>query len=315
MPVIQKPPVEKRLNMRTVSWGDFTWVDIVDPAEDIKKYLSENYKFHPLDIEDCFERRMMPKADEYQDYLFVVFQVPVYDKSTRISTPRQWEAFIGDKYLITLHPGAVLAHDELRRECEANEDVRKDYLDNGAGYLLYRILDRTLDAYFPVLDKIITLLDGLEDNVFDEEVEAAKEIGTLRRDIVTQRRVMVPGRAQLVELESKLKRFSKVDLSVYWGDLMDHMNKITETLDEYKEIIEVYKDADFVLSSYRANRSIRMLTVMMAVAIPFLFAAGVYWLSRTIPGGVSWVELAVLVLALLLVAGGIFIFLKRRRFI
>jgi len=315
MAVTQKIPVEKRMNMRTASWGDFTWVDIADPAEDVKKYLAENYKFHPLDIEDCFERRMMPKSDEYADYLFVVFQVPVYDKATRISTPRQWEAFVGDKYLITLHPGAVLAHEELLRECEASEDVRKDYLGSGSGFLLYRILDRTLDAYFPVLDKLISLLDGLEDNVFDEEVEAAKEIGTLRRDIVTQRRVMVPGRTQLAELENKLKRFCKVDLSVYWGDLMDHMNKITETLDEYKEIIEVYKDADFVLSSYRANRAIRMLSVMMAVAIPFLFAAGIYWLYRSAPGGVSWLVIVILVAVVVAVICAILFFLKRKRLI
>jgi len=315
MVMLQKTTEEKRLNMRTISWGDMTWVDIIDPTEDIKKYLLDNYKFHPLDLEDCFERRMMPKADEYQNYLFVVFQVPVYDKATRISTPRQWEAFVGDKYLITLHPGTVSAHDDLRRECEGNEDVKKEYLGNGSGYLLYRILDRTLDVYFPVLDKIISLLDDLEDSVFDEEVEAAKEIGTLRRDIVTQRRVMVPGRAQLAELEGKLKRFSKVDLSVYWGDLMDHMNKITETLDEYKEIIEVYKDADFVLSSYRANRAIRMLSVMMAVAIPFLFGAGIYWLYLSTPGGVSWLVIVILVAAVAAVIGSILLFLKRKRLI
>jgi len=81
----------------------------------------------------------------------------------------------------------------------------------------------------------------------NEGIEAAQELSTLRRDIITQRRVMFPTRTLLVELEKKVKRFSKIDLTVYFSDLMDHMNKICETLDENTDIIEVFKDADYLL--------------------------------------------------------------------
>ena len=91
----------------------------------------------------------------------------------------------------------------------------------------------------------------------------------MRRDIITQRRVMFPTRTLLVELEKKIKRFSKIDLTVYFSDLMDHMNKICETLDENTDIIEVFKDADYLLSSYRANRGIRVLVVMLAIGLPW----------------------------------------------
>ena len=148
-----------------------------------------------------------------------------------------------------------------------NEDDRNEYFSQGSGYLLYQILDRALDSYFPVLDKIMNLTDAIEDNVFNVGIEAAQELSSLRRDIITQRRVMFPTRTLLVELEKKIKRFSKIDLTVYFSDLMDHMNKICETLDETTDIIEVYKDADYLLSSYRANRGIRVLEVMLGILI------------------------------------------------
>jgi magnesium transporter len=311
----QKNLEEKRMNLRVISGEDLTWVDIVDPTEDAKKYLAEHYNFHPLDLDDCFSRRMLPKVDEYKDYLFCIFQFPVFDKITRISSPRQWEAFVGDKYLVTLHPGSLTAPDELRRECEANEEVKKEYLSHGSGHLLYRIIDRTFDAYFPVLDKLIKLMDDLEDSVFDEEVEAAKEIGILRRDIATQRRVMIPTRTVLVELEIKLKRFCKTDMTVYWGDLMDHMNNIYNTLDEYKENIEVFKDADFVLSGYRANRAIRMLAVLLVIVLPIIIAFGAYGIYSALPAGFNKMPLAILLGIVIVVIGAILTFLKRKRII
>ncbi|MCX6002831.1 MAG: magnesium transporter, partial [Chloroflexi bacterium] len=73
MVVPQKNPNEKRQNIKTITWGDLTWVDIPEPTEEAKKYLAENYNFHPMDLEDCFSRRQLPKVDEYEGYLFVIF--------------------------------------------------------------------------------------------------------------------------------------------------------------------------------------------------------------------------------------------------
>jgi magnesium transporter len=314
----QKNLEPKQLNSKTITWGDLTWVDIVEPTEEAKKYLAENYNFHPLDLDDCLSRRQLSKIDEYQQYLFVIFHLPVYDKAKRVSTTRRWSAFIGDKFLVTLHPTRLSAPDELFRECESSEEARREYLSNGSGYLLYVIMDRVLDAYFPILDKIMSLIEDVEDNVFDEEIEEAKEISILRRDILTQRHVMFPTRTLLAELENKLKRFSKTDLSVYYGDLMDHMSKICDTLDECKEMIEVFKDADYVLSGYRSNNVIRILAILLAVGLPFLVVSGVYGMRVILPGGID--EGSPLIFILLLVIIFIFIgatlyFFRRRHLI
>ena len=69
----QKNIEQKPLNLKTISWGDLTWVDIVQPTEEAKKYLAEHYNFNPMDIDDCFSRRQLSKVDVYGDYLFVFF--------------------------------------------------------------------------------------------------------------------------------------------------------------------------------------------------------------------------------------------------
>jgi len=315
MALSDKHSGEKQLNLKTVTWGDLTWVDIVQPTRDATEYLAAHYAFNPLDLEDCLSRRQIAKVETYPDYLFILFHLPVYDKVTRKSTRKQWSAFIGDKFLVTLRPGELKAVDALFRQCELSEESRQEYLSHGSGYLMYVILDRMVDSYFPALNAIMSKIEDVEDAVFDEETEAGKEISILRQDIITQRRVMFPTREMFVELEKQLGRFSKMDLTIYFSDLMDHMNKICETLNEFEEVIEVFKDADYVLSGYRANRVIRILAVLFAIGLPFLVMTGIFTMRTALSGGIEQgsPQTFFLVLAIVLIIVGASLYFLRGR--
>jgi magnesium transporter len=308
----------KPLNVETITLGDLTWVNIESPTERETEWLAQNYQFHHLALDDCLSRKQIPKLDVYPGYLFFIFHYPLYDKETRVSTKRQWSAFIGENYLVTIHSGELKTLVALFRDCQANEDSRKEYFSNGSGFLLYRILDRAIDSYFPVLDKILSLMEDIEDIVFDEEIETAKEISILRRDVITQRSVMFPTRAIFIEMENKLKRYSKVDVTAYYNDLMDHMNKICETLDECKEIIEVFKDTDYTLATYRINRVSRLLTIFSTIVLPFLIISSIFGMNIPLPGGLekgSWDTFIVLLLVMGVIACVMLIFFRRRRWI
>ena len=126
---------------------------------------------------------------------------------------------------------------------------------------------------------------------------------------------MFPTRTTLTELEKKLKRFSKTDLTIFFSDLMDHMNKICETLDESTEIIDVFKDADYLQSSYHANRRIRLVAIMLAVMLPLAAVFGLYGAYVFIGG--STIKNSLLTFIILLVVAvviiGITVFSLRRR--
>jgi len=315
---VKEKKEEEPLHLETITWGNLTWVNIQGPTVRETEYLAKKYPFHPLDLDDCLSRKQIPKVDEYPEYLFIIFHLPVYDKVTRVTAKRQWSAFIGDKFLVTLHGGELKTLVALFRDCQANEDAREEYFSQGSGYLLYRILDRSIDSYFPVLDKILSLMEEAEDSVFDEYVEAAKELSVLRRDIIAQRRIMFPVRTLFMTLEKRLKRFTKTDLDVYFGDLMDHMNKICETLDECKDVIEVFTDADYTLATYRINRVTRLLTIFSTIVLPFLIVSSLYGMNVTLPGGLergTFETFAFLLLVMCLIAGSMLFFFRRRHWI
>jgi magnesium transporter len=313
---VQTP--EQSLNIETITWGDLTWINIEVATEREIQWLSETYNFHHLALDDCLSRKQISKLDVYPGYLFFVFHFPYYDKKTRVSSKRQWSAFIGENYIITVNTTEMKTMLALFRDCMVNEDTRKEYMKSGSGFLLYRILDRIVDAYFPVLDKILSLMEELEDIVFDEVVEAAHEISVLRRDIITQRAVMFPTRELFKEMENKLKRFSKTDVTAYYNDLMDHMDKICNTLDECKEIIEVFSDADFRLGTDRVNRILRVLNILATITLPFIIISSIYGMNVFMPGSIAegnhnafYVIIAVSVV----VTGTMLYFFHRKRWI
>jgi magnesium transporter len=112
--VIQNKKADDKTSISTITYGDFTWIDIVNPGASARKYLEDNFKFNPLDLDDCFSPRQLSKIDEYQSYLFVIFHLPTYDKVSHVSTIHQWSAFVSDKYLVTLRPETLESLDELR---------------------------------------------------------------------------------------------------------------------------------------------------------------------------------------------------------
>lgn len=315
IPQIKK---EEQLNMESVTWGDLTWVDIEPPTEKEIEYLARNYSFHPLDLDDTLSRKQRPKIDEYKEYLFLVFHFPRFHKEANVITASQVAVFVGEKYLVTLHNGELKPLVKLFRQCQIEEETRQTYFSQGSGYLLYRIIDRLVDYLFPILDKTLEAMENVEDSVFDERVSVAEELATLRRSVIAQRRIIWPMRAVIGSLEPKLRRFNRMDLAVYFGDMIDHMDKVWDTLEECKEVIEVFKDSDYVLSTEHLNRVLRVLTVLSTILMPFVVVASIYGMNVALPGGIEKggpQTFILLIVAMLLIAGGMLYFFRRRHWI
>ncbi|MBA7704934.1 Cobalt/magnesium transport protein CorA [subsurface metagenome] len=313
MTVPQLKKEEQQLNLESITWGDLTWVNIEGATERETEYLAQNYPFHPLDLDDCLSRIQRPKIDEYKDYLFLVFHFPVFSKETRVTTTSQVSVFIGEKYLVTLHKGELKPLVKLFRECQIDEESQQEYFSQGSGYLLYRIIDRLVDYCLPILNKIGDNIEDVEDNIFSNGVRGAiREISILRRDIISFRRIIWPMRAVIGALEPKLRRFTKMDMAVYFGDVTDHLDKIWDAVDEYKEVIEGLNDTHDSLATNRTNEVIRMLTIIATILLPITVVASIFGMNIPLPFQNSSYPLLFVFLIMLAIIGGMLYFFHRQ---
>ena len=307
----EKEPA-KKLNLESLTDNGLTWIDIERPTGRETDYLAQNYPFHPLDLDDCLSRIQRPKIDEYKDYLFLVLHFPIFNQESRVTASSQVSVFIGKDYLITLHKGELKPLVKLFRECQIDEESRQEHFNQGSAYLLYRIIDRLVDYCLPILSKIGDNIEQTEDNIFASRLipRAIEDISMLRRDVISFRRTIWPMRAVIGSLEPKIRRFTPMDLTVYFGDMIDHVDKIWDGLDEYKELIESLNDTHDSLATNRTNEVVRMLTIIATILLPVTVVASIFGMN--IPLGPfkdsPYSPLWVLAICLLIVSGMLYFF-------
>ncbi len=305
-----------QVNIASVTWGELTWINIEAPTKEETDYLAVNYPFHPLDLDDCLSRIQRPKIDIYDDYLFLVFHFPVFSVEMRVTTPSQVSVFIGEKYIITLHKGDLKPLVNLFNQCQTEKKVGQEHFGQGTAYLLYRIIDRLVDYCFPILNKIGGNIEAVEDAIFSVRARGTvREISALRRDVISFRRIVWPMRAVIGSLEPKIRRYAKMDMDVYFGDMVDHLDKIWDALDEYKEIIEGLNDTYDSMASNRTNEVMRMLTVIATILLPLTVIASLYGMNVPLPFQDSHYSFLIVFSIWAVIVGGMLYFFRRHRWI
>ena len=82
------------------------------------------------------------------------------------------DVIAGQNYLLTFHGGAPIDAREVARRVAARPELARQ----GAGFLLYVVLDELVDTFFPTLDRIGERIEDLEEAVFEAAGEVQSQI-------------------------------------------------------------------------------------------------------------------------------------------
>jgi magnesium transporter len=257
-----------------------TWIHVDRPGVPEAAALAERFGFHELDIEDVLSKRQRPKIDEYPDYLFIVLHFPFYDKTVQRLNAAELDIFLGPDFLITLPNAELLPVTYLFRRCEDDPERREDLFSKGSGYLLYHVLDDLFDYCFPILDKIATKLDTIEDEMFEgRSEEIVRDISNAKQEIISYRKIVKPERAPLRGLERYTKRFLPEDLEIYFDDLVDAAERIDDLLDNYKEVVEALESTNESVIFHRQQYRLQLLTVFTVIFLPLTLISGIFGMN------------------------------------
>jgi magnesium transporter len=268
--------------MKSLVNGDVTWVDVSHPtASDVAK-LGRDYQFHQIDLEDCVSGRQLTKVEDHGEHFFIMLHFPVADEQGTIAS-YQVSMFLGKSYLVSLHPASSKAISELFQSAKEDGQQRGTLMESST-YLAYRIIDGMVEGIFPILDSVQEKLDAIEATVFDEKKSSADAINRARRQIAILGRIISPLRLFLPEI-AKAQKDSEDDLSIYFSDINHKVGNASATLEEMKEMVEIYKDTDFVINSERTNAVLSLLTILFTLTIPATVISSIYGMNVPLPGG------------------------------
>ncbi len=272
-------------NPEIIESSGLRWIHIEEPRQVDREWLEENFNFHPLDFEDVYSRNQRPKLDSYDDYIFIVLHFPIFEKSSGRLLSAELDLFIGPDYLITLPDTPLPPLSAMFDRLRSRDDLREPNFSKGSGYLLYKIVDTNVDASFPMLRKMGNKLDRLEDDIFEgRSSEIVRELSNAKQEIINFRKIVRPQRAVLRDLERTKQRYLAEELEIYFDDISDAAERIWDTLENYKEVVEALESTNESVISHRLNDSFRVLTAASVILLPLTLIASIFGMNVHFPG-------------------------------
>ena len=286
------------------------WVDLSSGNKEEIAILTGVFRFHPLAIEDCVSRRHSPKVDDFKDYLFILSHGVHPDSSAREFKTRTLSLFVGRSFIVTFHRDKSRSVEFTMESARHNARVMAE----GPDSVLHAILDYQVDQYLPVLEIFEKKIDDVEGRIFTAPTEEVlTDVLAFKRSLMRLRRIAGHQRDILIRLVRR--EFPVIDEKAIYGlrDVADHLVRITDLADTYRDIVAGALEAHLSIVSNRTNEIMRVLTVIATLFIPLTFIVGIYGMNFDHMPELHWRYGYLGVWVVMLgVAGGMYWYFRRR---
>ncbi len=216
-----------------------------------------------------------------------------------------------DKFFILSEEKEIIT--ELARKFE------KRYKNQEFEYVTYLIADILIDNTILIVDVIDEALEDLEDSIFHENIEEdelQKDIYYARRTLNRISKVTIQAREVIRKAYSNFPPTIRKKLKYEFIDLEEHLkyliNESRTLLDRTGYLLNLHMG----ILSTRMNKAMQRLAAISLIFLPLTFVVGNYGMNFKYMPELDWKYgyFAVWIVNITL-AGGIFIWLKKKKWI
>jgi magnesium transporter len=255
------------------------WVDIDIRDPEAVALLSDVFHFHPLAIEDSLNPQSRVKIEEYSNFLILIVRTIAFVEHTQdpydIETVNL-NCFLGKNFLVTAHGGHTSPIDQTRGVLEKKPELASA----GPSRLMHAVVDEAVNAYFPILDQLEEFMDTLEEKVFASfDQSALREIFSVKRLVLSLRRHLAPERDVFNVLTNRPTTLLTPDAQVYFRDIYDHVLRINDSLETYRELLSNTLDSYLTQVSNRLGSVTKALSVVATISLPFVVVSGMWGMN------------------------------------
>jgi magnesium transporter len=294
--------------------GELRWVDLEAPTDEELATVARAHGLHPLAVEDCRSRDHQPKLELYADHAFVICRGIGGPKAHDEYSTAKLASFLSKSWLVTYTsvplPAVAIVRDLVSQG-------GRQIFELGCDQVLYALLSRLLDSYFPELDRIADELEELEEGVVDPDVEFSTErLLGLRRELLHLRRHAAPQRELFSHLSRGDMPYVDPNSTPFFRNLHDATFRISETIDNLRELASGIFDGYLSLVANRTNETMRVLTVITSIFIPLTFVVGVYGMNFKFMPELDWhYGYTAVWVAMIVIAIGMIWLFKRKKWL
>lgn len=299
------------------TYGDFKWTDLESPSDLELNTVASQFNLHDVQVSQAQTKGQISQIAVEDDYIFLILHFPHVNTDKNQLASSQVSIFLGKNYLVTIHDQKTPS---IRGYFSVHQADHGDAMSPGK--IVFHIIEHLLKEVEELLAGVSTDLDDIEESVFNDLQSDAFEIGLLRQKVMRLRRTLATQKNVLEDLDQAIDKFTGEHLSRYYRTNTNATSKLWETVEEARESIEIYKDADFTTSTEQTNKILAALTLVFTLTIPATTLGAFYGMNVLLPGGIeagSWTFLGdytmfkLIIAASILAAASMFIYFRIKK--
>ena len=264
--------------------GCFVWVALADATPEELDKMKEEFALHELAVEDARHGHQRPKIEDYGDSLFIVMRL--LDSGLDELDQGEVDIFAGHNYVLSVRNHSAHRYVAVRERCEREPQL----LRQGAGCVLYALMDATVDRYLPIADRLESELEEIEERIFTKG--AARD--NIRGLYALKSRVMQLKHAVAPLLEETGKLFGSRMPAVcssgreYFRDVHDHLSRINTSIDNVREMIGTAIQVNLSMVAIEESEDNKKLAAWAGIFAVATALAGVWGMNFKVMPELDW---------------------------
>ena len=254
----------------------FVWLGLHEPSEEEFAAVAQEFRLHPLAVEDAIHAHQRPKRETYGDTLFMVLKTARYVDPTEVVSLGDIMLFVGRDFIVTVRHGEGSGLKDVRKRVESDAKLLKC----GTGAVLHAVVDHVVDDYFPALEGVENDIDEIEAQVFSHSRDnPAERIYNLKREVLEFYRGVAPLAEPLDRLARGHYPLIHEHIHSYFRDVYDHLLRVIGSLEGFRELLTNILEANLTQISVRQNDDMRKISAWVAIAVVPTMIAGIYGMN------------------------------------
>lgn len=237
--------------------------------------VGKMYNIHPLTLEDIVQVDQRPKFEDYEHYVVAIMKMLYYD--TEIHSEQLAIVLLENTVISFQEPEGGDAFDVIRNRLRQSKGrIRRQ----GADYLAYCLIDALVDYYFTIIEAIGDKIEKIEEDIINNPKKTSLlHLYQMKREMIYLRKQVWPMRDMINNMVRSETALIKESSDIYLRDLNDHVTRIIDTVETYRDLLSGIMDIYLSTNSNRMNEVMKVLTIMSSIFIPITFIAGVYGMN------------------------------------
>ena len=266
--------------------------------------IVEEFKLHPLAVEDALSERQRPKFETYPTHRFLVAH-QVGDVDGRL-TAHQVACFLGDRYVLVIHRHAE------RALAEARARLQRPTAPEGA-LIIHALLDAIVDEYEATAESLETQAERIEEAVLgNPRAQVETELFAIKSRLAVLRRYAVPTERLLAQISEGSSALG-LRAPEAFRDVHDHTQRIADSLRGVADLTDAVLDLQRGEQTRHLSDVTKRLSGWAAIIAAPTLIASMYGMNFALVPQEGTMTGFVVAVSTMVVSGGVLWGVMRRR--